>query len=93
MNIKINPEHRKGWDIKKNLNQPQKTGSIKKIKGLKLFSFNFKTGELKEVEEKITESFDENNCKTITRRIEQDIDCIYLQALNLKNAKRKLKID
>lgn len=58
--------------------------SIKQIKGLTLFEFNQRTGELKPA---TIETDAWNRKKVIAQK-----DCFYLQALNEKNARRKLEL-
>lgn len=57
--------------------KPLLVSSQKRIKGLTLFSYNQNTGEIKPV---------------YGNKITMEDGCLYVQALNIKNAKRKLGI-
>lgn len=71
----------------------KKIGCMKHRNGHTLFSFNVKTGEWKiaDVQGKAIINFD----KTVTKekKILIEKDCIYIEALNLKNAKKRLMRD
>ncbi len=65
--------------------------STKKVKGHTLFSYNEKTGEWK-VAPVRTESIVRMNGTVVNKTVvAMEPDCIYIQALNLKNAKKKLQ--
>lgn len=65
-------------------------GSQKKVKGHILFSFNVETGELKQAQLKreVIMGIDKKPIYKTTAT--QEKDCIYFQALNMKNAKKRL---
>lgn len=63
--------------------------SIRLRPGLKLFSYNVENGEIKEVEFSQTVfSVEKNN---VSRKVKYEENKLYVQALNLKNAKKKFK--
>jgi uncharacterized protein (UPF0216 family) len=65
--------------------------SLRKIKGLSLYELNLKTNEVKKVETK-TKAKVVGDTYKLKEEVVYNSDCIYIQALNLKNAKRKFKI-
>lgn len=65
-------------------------GSENLIKGLSLWSKNLKTGEVNKVvidEIEYNNLFDKNSSKRL--KVNFDPDCIYVQALNKRNAIKK----
>jgi uncharacterized membrane protein YcgQ (UPF0703/DUF1980 family) len=65
--------------------------SIRKIKGLRIYSFNMKTGELKEAEIIKTDTVNFKTLKgSCNMRINVEKDCIYFQALNMDKAEKKI---
>lgn len=65
-------------------------GSMKKIPGHTLFEFNLETLMLGRAEVKQEAAITGNGGHKVTTRVDQKENCIYIQALNLKNARRKL---
>lgn len=65
-------------------------GSITLKKGLKLYQFNTETGWLEEVKIKKEAIIGIDGEAHKKMEANYDSRCIYLQALNLKNAKRKV---
>lgn len=68
-------------------------GSTNLLPGMRLFEFNYKTGECKEVDMNSTLELDVTTRKHSVRRsvkVQYNPDCVYLQALNPRNAMRKL---
>ena len=66
-------------------------GSLRKIAGLTLYQFNVRTKELKKAEF-VLQRAEYAKGGAIRRQVKLEADCVYIQALNEKNAKRKLKI-
>lgn len=66
-------------------------GSMKKVPGHTLFSFNYKTGEIKpaDVIRECAMGFD--GLPVYKERIVVEKDCYYEQALNVKNFVKRLK--
>ena len=64
-------------------------GSLRKIKGLKLFAYNTKTNLIYEVEVKKEVAIKTDKTTKETTKVNYDPDCLYCQAINLQNAKRK----
>ena len=64
-------------------------GTIRLKPGLKLYSLNTKTIELKEVEVKKTKDVNFNGEEVKNDHALYNPDCIYFQALNQTNAERK----
>lgn len=65
-------------------------GSIRKIPGHTLFEFNLDTYELQKAEIKVDVIVNSSTeYKTRTSVIKKE-NCIYIQALNLKNARKKI---
>lgn len=70
-------------------------GRQRKIRGLKLWEYNERTNELKEAVYKkqdvqITSLTPSSSALHLSNKVQVNEGCIYFQALNLKNAKRKL---
>lgn len=65
-------------------------GSIKAVPGLKLWQYNLRSHELSLVE--ITKKAQVNYDSSVNKnaRVQYNPDCVYLQALNEKNAKKKV---
>lgn len=68
-------------------------GSMLLIPGMKIFQFNLKTREVKEtiINRKNTAVSLITGASAGNAKAQFNPDCIYLQALNLKNAKRKFQ--
>lgn len=66
-------------------------GSQKRTKGHILFSYNTKTGELKRAPVKHEAEIGIDGEPIYKTVAVQEKDCIYIQALNLENAKKRLK--
>lgn len=66
-------------------------GSQKKNKGHILFSYNEKTGEWKQAEIKRNVEIGIDGVPVYKTDVTKEPNCIYIQALNLKNAKKRLK--
>lgn len=65
-------------------------GSMRYVPGLTIFELNLDTGNITKAEIKVEEvfvSFDKSKTK---RSLIKKENCIYIQALNEKNAKRKI---
>ena len=62
-----------------------------RIKGLSVFSYNMKTGLVEKVgiKEKVAVDFTKTNKTVKKQEASHHADCIYVQALNMKNAKKK----
>lgn len=60
--------------------------------GMRLYQFNYKTGECREIGTERRLEFDPVSGNKVTRsvKVQYDPDCVYLQALNERNAIRKL---
>lgn len=68
-------------------------GSVARLPGMRLYEFNYKTGECREIGTETTLEIDVATGKPVTRRavkVQYNPDCVYLQALNNRNAVRKL---
>lgn len=66
-------------------------GSAKRVAGHILFSYNTETGEWKQANVKRECVYDPINKKTIYKtKVIRETNCIYIQALNLKNAIKRL---
>lgn len=66
-------------------------GSMRKVPGHTLFSYNYKTQEIKKAPVEHTKDVDFKTRKPVTRdRIVIEPDCIYRQALNKKNFIKRL---
>lgn len=68
-------------------------GSSTLLPGMRLFEFNYKTGECRKIDTTTTLELDVTTGKPTTRRavkVQYNPDCVYLQALNPRNAMRKL---
>lgn len=64
----------------------------RKVAGHTLFEFNKKTKEIKPADIRRECILDAMTCKPIYKtKTDIHIDCFYLQALNIKNAKKKLR--
>ena len=60
---------------------------------MRLYEFNYKTGACREIGTETTLELDVTTGQPTTRRsvkVQYDPDCVYLQALNERNAIRKL---
>jgi len=66
-------------------------GRMKYKKGLKLFSLNIETGDIKEVEIIRQVMIDTEGKERYKMRVNYDPKCLYRQALNMKNAERKFR--
>jgi hypothetical protein len=65
-------------------------GSVRRIPGLKLFELNYKTGLLREAEIKQKDTVNDKGDVIKHKIVIENPDCIYVQALNLETAKRKI---
>lgn len=68
-------------------------GSSTLLPGMRLFEFNYKTGECREIDTTTTLELDVATGKPTARRavkVQYNPDCVYLQAINNRNAIRKL---
>ena len=68
-------------------------GSVTRLPGMRLYEFNYKTGECREIGTETTLEIDVTTGKPVTRRavkVQYNPDCVYLQALNNRNAVCKL---
>jgi len=65
--------------------------SQKKVKGHILFSYNEKTGEWKRADVKRNIEIGLDGLPVYKTEITKEPNCIYIQALNLENAKKRLK--
>lgn len=68
-------------------------GSLLRLTGMRLYEFNYKTGECREVGTETKLELDVTSGQPVTRRsakVQWNPDCVYLQALNHRNAIRKL---
>jgi hypothetical protein len=66
--------------------------SVKRVKGHILFSYNTKTGKWKQAPIKREVTLDMDGNPICNTSVAKEKDCVYIQALNLKNAKKKLSI-
>lgn len=66
-------------------------GHQKKVKGHILFSYNEKTGEWKQADVKRNIEIGLDGLPVYKTEITKEPNCIYIQALNLENAKKRLK--
>lgn len=66
-------------------------GSQKKVKGHTLFSYNEKTGEWKQTNVKRNIEIGLDGLPVYKTEVTKEPNCIYIQALNLENAKKRLK--
>jgi len=66
---------------------------MQRKRGLTIFAYNVKTGDISrvEIEKKVAVDFTNTNKVKKTNKAQHNPDCIYVQALNLKNAKKKIK--
>lgn len=81
--------------IEKQLEQKKELkfiGSMKRNRGQTLFSFNVKTGELKRavIEQRVAIDF-KTGLPRYTNKVMMEAHCIYIQALNEKNACKHIK--
>lgn len=69
-------------------------GSLKVIKGTKLYEFNLETQEIKEVnlETPLKYAFNKNRFSPARFKTEYNPKALYIRAINIKNAIRKLKL-
>ena len=68
-------------------------GSIKYRPGSTLWQFNTETGELKPAKVTVKEQLvwmSKGNCTKKTRSVIYENKCVYVQALNRKNAEKKI---
>lgn len=68
-------------------------GSAIRLPGMRLYEFNYKTGACREIGTETTLELDVTTGQPTVRRsvkVQYDPDCVYLQALNERNAIRKL---
>ena len=68
-------------------------GSIKYRPNLTLWQFNIETGELKSAKVIVKEQLiwvSKGNCTKKTRSVIYEDKCVYVQALNRKNAEKKI---
>ena len=65
-------------------------GQQKKVKGHILFSYNEKTGEWKQADVKRHVAIGFDGLPVFKTEVTKEPNCIYIQALNLKNAKKNL---
>lgn len=68
-------------------------GSAIRLPGMRLYEFNYKTGECREIGTETTLELDITTGTPRQRRavkVQYNPDCVYLQALNHRNAIRKL---
>lgn len=68
-------------------------GSMKYRSGLTLWQFNIETGELKSAKVTVKEQLvwtSKGNCTKKTCSVIYEDKCVYVQALNRKNAKKKI---
>lgn len=86
--LKIKPEVAIEAEVKKEVKY-KKVGSLRVIKGLTIFTYNPITGDIKklEVKKKALIGFDKKVVEQA--KATHDPNVVYIQALNLKNAKRK----
>lgn len=66
-------------------------GSTKRVRGHTLFSYNTETLELKKADMVYSDSVDMRGIPLHNARVVIEKNCIYLQALNIKNAIKHLK--
>ena len=64
--------------------------SVKRVKGHILFSYNTKTGEWKQAPIKREVTLDMEGNPIFNTSVAIEKDCVYIQALNLANAKKRL---
>lgn len=72
--------------------KPRYLGSTIFRPGMRLYQFNYKTGECREIGTERRLEFDPVSGNKVTRSVKvlYDPDCVYFQALNERNAIRKL---
>lgn len=66
-------------------------GATKRVRGHILFSYNEKTGEWKRAEMKRNVEIGIDGLPVYKSEVTKEPNCIYIQALNLNNAKKKLR--
>lgn len=66
-------------------------GSQRRIKGLTLFSYNTVTKELKPASIKSDVSIGLDGSVVYSNKAQIEKDCVYFQALNIKNARKKIQ--
>ena len=71
----------------------KKIGCMKHRNGHTLYSFNVKTGEWKIADVVGTATINYNGTVAKNKKVTIEKDCIYIEALNLKNAKKRLMRD
>lgn len=66
-------------------------GSLRRVHGHKLFSFNKRTFEIKEIEPEVIFTYNSGKGKTLpTSKVKVEPGCYYDQALNKKNFIKRL---
>lgn len=83
-------EHNKQQEERQAPTEYHYVGSEKKVRGHIVFSFNQKTGEWKQAEVRRDVEVDIDGKPVFKTIVAKEPDCIYVQALNLANAKKKL---
>lgn len=95
--MKINKEHKIEIQIEEQQKKHIKLiGQQRKIPGLTIFELNTETGEVKEIQfakqDVSITSLSSAESESITRsRVNANEKCMYIQALNKKNAVKKFK--
>ena len=87
----LRPENKEIHRAKKQKQEYKHIGSIKIIKGLTLYACNMETQEINKVviEKKASIGLDGKEVRQ--QKAQHDPKCVYIQAINIKNARRKLE--
>lgn len=65
-------------------------GSVRRVRGHTLFSFNWKTGEWKQAPLQREAKVGIDGKPVFKTTVAREPNCVYIQALNLENAKKRL---
>lgn len=91
--VPVNPLHDKIDKQQEERKAPAEyhyVGSEKKVKGHELFSYNTKTGEIKRADIKREVQIGIDNKLIYSTKVTTEPDCIYVQALNIANARKRI---
>lgn len=77
--------------IQKQKQEYKLIGSQKKVSGHTMFSYNTRTGEIKKAAYNNKAELRLDGTVKLINRIDVEKDCIYRQALNVKNVKKVLR--
>ena len=68
-------------------------GSVRRVRGHTIFSFNWKTGEWKQAPLQREAKVGMDGKPVFKTIVAREPNCVYIQALNLENAKKRLRRD